>query len=100
MLNGLQVERGSRGHVGNCAFRDRRVRSSVWAVILYGLASYRVMEVVEFFPTREGADDALRRALEDAPELEGEIGVEPVDFNVADAPIEGPAYPLHRRLRR
>ena len=61
-------------------------------MILHGLASYRVMEVVEFFPSREGANEALRRALEDAPELKGELGVEAVDFNVADAPIEGPAY--------
>jgi hypothetical protein len=50
------------------------------------------MEVVEFFPSQLVAEDMLACVLRDTPELEGELGVEAVNFDVASAPQESPAW--------
>jgi hypothetical protein len=50
---------------------------------LYGLADYRLNdfgEVIEFYPSRQEAQDALRAVLEDEPEWAAELGVVSVEF--------------------
>jgi hypothetical protein len=61
-------------------------------VVFYGLASRFVGEIVEFFPSREAAEVAVEHAISDSPELNGDVYVETVDFDVASAPDEGPAW--------
>jgi hypothetical protein len=43
---------------------------------LYGLADYTVNEVLEWFVTRQDAEDALVRVLQDEPDFEGIVGAE------------------------
>jgi hypothetical protein len=52
-------------------------------MILYGLADYRLRdfgEVIEFYPSREEAETALRDVLKDEPQWAGEFGVVAVEF--------------------
>jgi hypothetical protein len=49
-------------------------------VIFYGLADYRLGEIIEFYGSREAAEEAVRQVLEDEPEWVGAIGVEAVNF--------------------
>jgi hypothetical protein len=62
-------------------------------VIFYGVASKIVDEVIEFFPSQRAAEDALEQILRDAPELERDLWVAAVEFDVSSAPSEGPAWP-------
>jgi len=66
-------------------------------LIFYGLASRFVGEVVEFYPSRAAAEGALEQVLGDAPELSGQLFVLPIDFDVASAPTEGPAWFVESR---
>jgi hypothetical protein len=54
-------------------------------VIFYGLADHRLAdselgEVVEFFASRDEADEALQQVLVDEPEWRGELGVVEVEL--------------------
>lgn len=57
-------------------------------VTFYGLADYRMVgselgEVIEFYSSREEAEDALRDVLTDEPGWEGLLAVEIVEFPVS-----------------
>jgi hypothetical protein len=54
----------------------------------YGLADYRMTgselgEVIEFYPSREEAEQALQDVLNDEPDLQGQLGVIPVELGEA-----------------
>jgi hypothetical protein len=54
-------------------------------VTFYGLADYRLTgselgEVIEFYSSREEAEEALRGVLTDEPQWEGELGVVVVEL--------------------
>jgi hypothetical protein len=52
----------------------------------YGLADYRLSgsgKIIEFYPSREEAEAALRDVLTDAPEWAGELGVVTVELHSA-----------------
>jgi hypothetical protein len=51
-------------------------------VILYGLADYLVDEIIEFYPSREAAEEALGQVLDDEPEWAEIVGVEAVEFEL------------------
>jgi hypothetical protein len=61
-------------------------------VIFDGIADSFVGEAIDFYSSREAAEAELVKVLRDAPELAGELFVEAVDFAVASAPNEGPAW--------
>jgi hypothetical protein len=59
-------------------------------MIFYGLADSRLAgselsEVVEFFPTRKQAEEALRQVLADEPDFEGMLDVVEIDLSGADS---------------
>jgi hypothetical protein len=47
-------------------------------VIFYGLADYRLAEIIDFWPSREEAEAALRDVVNDEPEWIGFVGIEGV----------------------
>jgi hypothetical protein len=52
----------------------------------YGLADYSLRdfgEVIEFYPSREEAEAALRDVLRDEPGWAGEVGVIAIEFPVS-----------------
>jgi hypothetical protein len=54
-------------------------------MIFYGLTDSRLAgselgEVIEFFPSREQAEDALRQIVDDEPYFEGVLDVVEVDL--------------------
>ena len=49
-------------------------------VIFFGLADYSVQEVIEFYPSREEAEETLRQVLEDEPAFENILEVVTVDL--------------------
>ena len=71
-------------------------------MIFDGIASSFVAENIDFFPSRAVAEaDAREGAARDAPELADELYLAAVDFGIASAPNEGPAWeqvrlPSHR----
>ncbi len=50
------------------------------AVRFYGLADYSVQEVVEFYLTREQAEEALREVLADEPDWAGILEIVEVEI--------------------
>jgi hypothetical protein len=59
-------------------------------VTCYGLTDYRLAgselgEVIEFYSSREEADEALREVLADEPEWEGELGIEVVELGLSES---------------
>jgi hypothetical protein len=49
-------------------------------MVLWGLADFFVDEVIEFYPSREAAESALRDVLADEPDWEGMLAVLPVQL--------------------
>jgi hypothetical protein len=49
-------------------------------VRLYGLALYTVDEIIEWFSTREEAEEAVRQVITDEPGFVGIVGVETVEL--------------------
>jgi hypothetical protein len=49
-------------------------------VILYGIASGIAGDIEDWYPTREEAESTLAAILRDEPDFEGELWVEPVEF--------------------
>ena len=60
-----------------------RLRSYGASVLFYGLASYRCNDVIEFYASREEAEAALRRAVEQIPLLEGGLTVIEVAVDIS-----------------
>jgi hypothetical protein len=54
-------------------------------MIYFGVASQRVDEVIEFYPTRDEADAALRKLLAEAPQLRADAFVVEVEFPTPSA---------------
>lgn len=50
---------------------------------LYGLALYTVDEIIEWFPTREEAEEAVQAVVTDEPEFAKIVGVEEIELDVA-----------------
>lgn len=46
----------------------------------FGLALYTVHEIIEWYPTPEEAEKAVRQVVADEPEFEGIVGVETVEL--------------------
>ena len=57
-------------------------------VIFYGLACWDCQSVEDFFLTREGAGDCLRRVLEDEPDWMDTIGLVRLDFSGPEPVVE------------
>jgi hypothetical protein len=63
-------------------------------MMLWGLADHFVEEVVELYRSREHAERALRRVLDDEPDWAGMMEVVPVTL-----PLDGHWRPKGRRVR-
>jgi hypothetical protein len=50
-------------------------------MIFYGLADYRLLEIIDSWPRREETEEALRQVLEDEPSWIGLVGVEAVELS-------------------
>jgi hypothetical protein len=50
-------------------------------VIVYGLADYKLAEIIEFYPSREAAEEALRQVVHDEPDWAEVLDVEGVEFD-------------------
>jgi hypothetical protein len=49
-------------------------------VRLYGLALYTVDEIIEWYTTREEAEEAVRVVVSDEPDFAVLVGVEEIEF--------------------
>lgn len=50
---------------------------------LYGLVLYTVHEIIDWYPTREQAEQAIAQVLTDEPGFEGIVGVEAFELEIA-----------------
>jgi hypothetical protein len=52
-------------------------------VVLYGIASSLSRDIDDFYVSREEAESALREILTDEPDFEGELWIEPIEFELS-----------------
>lgn len=48
-----------------------------------GLALYTVNEIIDWYPTREQAEEAVAQVIADEPEFVGIVGVEAIELEIA-----------------
>jgi hypothetical protein len=63
--------------------QHRRGGRSIPPVRLYGLALYTVNEIIDWYSTREEAEEAVRHVIADEPGLAGIVGVETIELEIA-----------------
>jgi len=54
-------------------------------MIFWGLADHRVEEVIDFYPSREEAEETLKQVLQDEPGWAGVLEVVSVELGSASA---------------
>lgn len=64
------------------------VCDSPTAVVFFGLADFSLQEVVEFYATRQEAEQTLRDVLRDEPDWREILGLVRVEFGSDDAQVE------------
>lgn len=63
-------------------------------MVFYGLVDLRLLEIVEFYGTREEAERAVRDVLADEPRWSDYIGLARVDFGAGRAGVSSPEVEL------